>query len=189
MNDNVKPGDSDTPSADATKNADVQDLNSVLASWDKPEDSKTDDVKPAAAPVVTQSFGDAEYAVDKTVSRVKGDLDLPDDVVRQYLKGLADENKGFDNAFAERGENPEKWEAVLNSVAENYQKVMSHKKVSADQVAADINDKGLAAAVLTARTSAGSGDTDAIDWPALSDSEFEVKKQEIFRLAEQGKLK
>ena len=185
MTDKEKPGDSDVTAEAAPKDADKKDLNSVLASWDETDES-SDTETPEATPSTTQSLGDMEYARDKAVTAIKGDLDVPDSFVLNYLVGLSTENEGFDTAFRERLMKPEKWEAALNKVAEDFHKTMKPEK-PADTPK---DDTGLAAAVHAARTTdAGGGGLDDIDYGSLSDTDFQLKKAEIFRLAERGELK
>jgi len=186
MNDDAKPGDSDTPPAGADKNADKASLNSLLDSWDEPKDSDKQVAPEPGAADVMQSLGDTQYLADKAVTKVKGDLDVEDEFVRSYLVGLFSENEALDTAWKEQNVKRDKWAAVLDEVADTFQKTMKGKQAMPDVP----DDKGLAAAVHSARDSdAGGGELDNLNWATMSDSDFEAKKTEVFRLAEEGKLK
>lgn len=187
MNDQVKPGASDTPPAGADKNADKSDLNSLLESWDdKPKaDSEVapkGDDNPLAAEVARLSY---EREMDKLVPIVKGDLKVSDKFVETYMNMRANDDQRlrtlWDNRHERRSEFDQAMKAMADELTTEIGKPLEEKPPT---------DSGLAAAIHTAKENAAAGgELDTLDFGGLSDYDFALKKAEVFRLAEQGKLK
>jgi hypothetical protein len=190
MNDQVKPGDSDTPPEGAEKNTDKNDLNSLLASWeDKPKDSK-EDPKPKgeesglAAEVARLTY---EREMDKLIPIVKGDLKVSDKFVEAFMNMRANEDQRLRSLWDNRHERRPEFEQAMTALGEDLKKEIG---APVKETPPGGDDKGLAAAFHAAKESqAAGGGLDDLDFSTMSDTDFGFKKAEIFRLAEQGKLK
>lgn len=189
MSDDKKPGDSDTQPEGAEKIADKDDLNDLLASWDdKPKDGKEDpkpkgDESGLAAEVARLSY---EREMDKLIPTVKGDLKVSDKFVEAYMNMRANEDPRLQSLWDKRHERRADFDKAMSLLGDDLKK----------EIGAPVkepkpgDDKGLAAAFHAAKESgAAGGELDDLDFSTMSDTEFGFKKAEIFRLAEQGKLK
>ncbi len=190
MNDEVKPGDTDALSADAPKDTDKSDLNSLLESWDdKPKPSsddtppKTDD-NPLAAEVARLSY---EREMDKLIPMVKGDLKVSDRFVEAYMNMRANDDQRLRSLWDNRHDRRSDFDQAMKAMADELATEIGKPP---DKDPPDDGKGGLAAAVHAAReVIAAGGELDTLDFGGLSDHDFALKKAEVFRLVEQGKLK
>lgn len=191
MTDDKKPGDSDTPPEGADKSTDKDGLNDLLASWDeKPKADSKDDTPPKgddsvlAAEVARISY---EREMDKLIPMVKGDLKVSDKFVEAYMNMRANDDSRLRSLWDDRHNHRAEFDQAMTALSEDLKAEVGAPEAAK---APKGDDKGLAAAVHSARTvDAGGGDLNDLDFSSMSDTDFGFKKQEIFRLAEQGKLK
>ena len=183
-----KPDDSKQTAKAAGPDKDDDDLNKVLASWDednsdskKPKPAKKDD-SPLAKEVAQMRY---KLEMRDIIPIVKGKLAVDDKLVEAYVNMRGGEDPRLLDLWDNRDNNRSAFETAMKALGGDFAKVMSKKEE--DRPLED--DKGLAAAAHMARVSkVGSGDLDNLNFGTMSDTEFAFKKQEIFRLAKQGKL-
>lgn len=187
-NETEKPDGSETESKDTGKGEGTKDLNTLLAEWEG-EGSKTKD-KPKSDDAVLQHLADLSYKVDipKVIGLVKGDLDISDRAVENYINGRAGRDEKLLKLWNDRDSNREAFEEAMlklhDELKEDFK--LESKKESPK---ADKDDDKLSAAVRGARSVQSTGtDLDNVDFGSLSDHDFALKKQEVFRLAGAGKL-
>ena len=193
MNDDKKPGDSDTPPEGADTNTDKDGLNDLLASWDdKPKaDSKADDTPPKSddsglvEEVARLSY---EREMDKMIPMIKGDLKVSDKFVEAYMNMRANDDPRLRSLWEDRHSHRADFEKAMTMLSDDLKAEVSAPAGKEPKPADD--DKGLAAAVNRAKQiDAGSGGPEDKDVGSMPDGEFALYKAEVFRLAEQDKLK
>lgn len=187
MTDEAKPGNSDSTSSGGTGKADQQTLSELLATYEKGGDTtKASDNTALANEVAMLSY---ENEMNKLIPRVKGNLPVSDDMVEMFINSKAKDSKIAD-AWDNRRSNPAAWNAIADSFVDEFKSFTKANGIGTQEEAEPDDDKGLAAAVRTARQTAPSSNSyEAVEWGNLSDTEFELKKREVFRLAADGKLK
>ncbi|MEE9158910.1 MAG: hypothetical protein V3U60_11050 [Gammaproteobacteria bacterium] len=189
MNDELKPDGSDAQAAAAAEESESKSLDSLLASWDdkpKPSSEEKPSVDGESALISEVARLSYEREMDKLIPVVKGDLKISDKFVEAYMNQRANDDPRlrtlWDNRHDRRAEFDQAMQAMAGELATEVGKPVEDKP-------ADDKD-ALAAAIHTARIKdAGGGELGDIDFGSLSDSDFELKKAEVFRLAETGKLK
>jgi hypothetical protein len=194
MTTDSKPGDSDAPSADAPKDADKTSLNDVLASWDDGESkgSATDDAMAgmsdkAKLDLLMKRQGDVEdrNELERIVPVIKGDLNIPSDIVEGYVRQRAINDQRLNDLWINRDTRRAEFDQAVQALATEFQGALKPKSKAEPKP-----DKGLAAAVHSAReVPAGDSGFDSVDWANLSDSEFQVQKSLVYKAAELGQLK
>lgn len=202
MSDETKPGESDASSENTSEAADeAKSLTDLLKEWDddstsvQADDKKSDDDKQDTR-MARLEARESQRDMDALVQKVKGDLDVDDWIVQAWVLNEAANNPKMDKLWDDR----ENRQADLNKIVSKAL-IPGFKKYAEDKIlpptddADKTNDKKsasskLGAAVRGARDSkvtTGSG-LDDVDWGSLSDSEFEAKKQEVFKKAAAGEL-
>lgn len=182
---NESKSENESGSEDAGKVSDSDKLNALLAKWD--DDGKTEKSEKKEVDVA-QEIGALRYEIDipKVVKQVKGDLEVSDDFVEAYVNGVASKDQRLLKLWDGRKSDPGAFDEAM---AELNKKLSKELKVKSDDKEKD-DDKGLAAAARMARDSKTPDNSlDDVNFGQLSDSEFALKKQEVFRLAKAGKLK
>ena len=161
---------------------DSDDLTSLVKDYEDRSGNKS------AKKESAEGFGVAsEYLADKAISAVKGNLDVPDTFVRRHLLGQLNDDQEFQEAWFGQLEDRGRWEKALARVTEEFQGLMKPKEP--ENKGAQDNDKVAAAARSAREIKQPAGHTlDDVNWAELSTSEFEAKKQEVFRRAAAGTL-
>lgn len=186
-----EPGKSDTPSKEASENSgDKKDLNSLLADWDNPEKAKaapeTDELKALKDQVKSLQELEGQRSYDSEmksfiVPTIKGDLEVSEDYIEYWVNKQADGDPRLIKLFNERSERKADFRKAIEAMAPEFKKHAESEGMVAQ--------KGLANAVKAARESDSTpSGMDNVDFGSLSDQEFALKKAEVFRLAEAGKL-
>lgn len=180
---------SDTTSKEASEtHGDKKDLNTLLADWDEPEAKKpeTDELKALKDQIksLTEAEGQRSYDSEMTnfiVPTIKGDLEVSEKYIEFWVNQQADGDPRLIKLFNERGERKADFRKAIEAMVPEFK-----KHAEAEGMVAQ---KGLAAAVKAARASDSTpSGMDDVDFSSLSDQDFALKKAEVFRLAEAGKL-
>lgn len=83
------------------------------------------------------------------VRRVKGDLNVPDAMIKGFLNAQA-ENESFQRAWRERDENPSAWDKAIDAARQDATKVFVNQKVdegvTSSRTAVEASVKGSASA-------------------------------------------
>lgn len=180
----------DAPAKAEPESAEKPTLDSLLADWEKgaskkeaPTNAPDPDVADRLAALegeLTQKIIDTEI-----VPLIKGDLDVPDKVVRGYLAESAAENPKLNDLFRDRHANKAKFQEALNSVRDEFQKEMSVAKPKKAP-----KDNSLAAAVASAREATPADNSfDGMDFSSMSDQKFAQTKRAVFKAVQAGQLK
>lgn len=181
---------SDAAAAAQPENDEKPTLDSLLADWES-GDSKKEASTNAPDPDVTDRLAALEGELTQKiidteiVPLIKGDLDVPDKVVRGYLAESAVENPKLNDLFRDRHANKAKFQEALNSVRDEFQKEMSVLKPKAAP-----KDNSLAAAVAAAReTPPADNSFEGMDFSSMSDQKFAQTKRAVFKAFQAGQLK
>lgn len=187
--------DSDTPKGK---------LEELLASW---EPKGTDGGKKPKESDVTKRLEQLEAAVTRTsyesdmksiVAQVKGELEVDDWIVEAWINKRADSDPKLVKLWEERDTEKAQFQKVIQSLGPEFQeyakgkilpKVEPKNEEVKDKEDKKGSDKGLAAAVRNSRDASPSSGYDDTKWASLGESDFALKKAEVFRLARAGKLK
>jgi hypothetical protein len=212
--DKGQPGKPDQGSNSPPKGADTPkgDLEKALASWDAPKGTdggdagkkpaetttKDDEITALRAEVSRQSY---ESDMKALVTQVKGDLDVDYEDVERWLNTKADKDPRLTKAWDERHTNKARFQEVAKALVPEYQeyaasfakrvaKPAEGKKDEDDGKDAGKGDKGLAAAIRSARdASPTGGQFEDVKWGSLSDHELAAKKHQVFSAAKRAALK
>lgn len=157
-------------------------LDDLVKSYEKvaPQQSEMAARVAALEGELTQNIIDTEI-----VPKIKGDLDVPDKIVRGFLDQSAAENPKLNEFFRNRKSSPKDFSEALDSVKEEFQQMMGKKTEELEKQ----DDKGLAAAAAAAREATPADSSfDNISWGSLSEHEFEARKAEVFKALRDGKI-
>lgn len=183
-----KPGDSDVTAEAAPTETDKKGLNDLLASWDDTPKDSSDDAPKGDKSALAEEVGRMSYQleIDKLIPKVKGDLKISDKFVEAYMNMRANDDPRLRTLWDDRHNRRAEFDLAMTAIGEELKKEVG----SAPKEVVEADDtKGLAAAVHAAREgNTGDGGFDTVNWGGLSDSEFALKKAEVFRLAESGQL-
>ena len=204
MSKETKPGAPDADQIDLPEDTDeAKSLTELLAEYDDvdatPEESgdkKPDDDKQDVRMARLEARED-ERDMDALVQRVKADLDVDNWIVRAYILNEAANSPKMDALWDHRETRKADLDKIVKQALIPGFKKYAEEKIlpQADETEDDPKPKSgqrrLAAAVKGARESGKSSGSslDDTDWSALSPSEFEAKKQEVFKAAAAGTLK
>lgn len=131
------------------------------------------------------------------ITTLKGDLlHLPDGFVEYWLNDLADKNQDLQDIWDNRSTNRGKFDELVKDLAPKFQayakEFIAASKAEPEKSDKPDKDKGLGAAVRSAKEVTPSTGFDDIQWGALSEPQFALKKAEMFRWMKQqhaeGKL-
>lgn len=179
-------------SATAKSESDAKpDLDAALAQWDDDKEGP----KKAEPESADRRIDAIEYRQEMAtaIPRVKGDLDISDDMVEAFMNMKASRDKRLDRAYAERETNRAGWDKALDALHEDLKKATQGKGKKSDTKAdkeGDKDDKGLAAAARMARESTSSGTGfDSVDWTNLSDQQFAIQKSKLFKAVANGEVR
>ena len=166
----------DTPDAEKPESG---NLDKLLAEYNA-EPKKASEPDPQVAQLLErENRRDLNSVV---APKMKGDLDVDDDLALGYLFAKAAKDKDLEDKFQNRHENPGEWDKALDGVSTEFQEKMGTSKKS--------DDGGLAAAANMARESKTPSDPfEGVDWNALSDTELAMKKSQVFKALKAGTLK
>jgi len=187
--------DQDDSSGDA--GAGAKSLEALFAEWDEHKDTSDGDKvsKPALPSEILDRLSNLERAeVDRSyksdmtgmVAAVKGDLKIDDFIVESWINQRADGDERLVELWKDRDSKRPQLKAVTDTLRGEFADWAKDKKLSDDKSAG----RKLSAAVASARD-AGDSDTGTLgntDWAGLSDTDFALKKAEVFRMAENGSL-
>ncbi len=205
MNDNTKPGDSDVAPNKPPENADTEGALSKLLDEFDAGAPKADSNKPAdqsdevaalkeQVNVLVQREADRSYKSemnDFIIPTLKGDLEIDNFYVEAWANNKASEDPRLQKLWDERGTNKTEFQQAIKLLAPEFQKSLEGKIVVKNSPDNDAGaESQLASAVRQARESNSkpSSVNDA-NLGAMSDQEFQLHKQEVFRLQMEGKLK
>lgn len=193
MTDNDKPSDSDSAASAADQNADdPKSLDDLLASW---KEGATDD-KPAAkkpdSDALLQHVANLSYKLEMkdVIPTVKGELPVTDKFVENYINMRATENAKLSELWDNRDSRRAEFDEAVKAMTGEFADFAKENGIGKPKVTDADDDKGLAAAAHMARsTQAADTGLDSVNWSGLSDTDFALRKQEVIRMAESGKLK
>jgi len=174
------------------ENPDKPTLDDLLADWDKRaekggEKPGSDKTEAMAREVARLSY---KLEMKDIIGKVKGDLPVSDDFVETYVNMRAEKDARLQELWDNRDDNRRAFDEAMSEIGKEFQDFAKQNGFKVESEDKGNDDKGLAAAARMARESQPSGSgLDNVDFGSLSDSEFGFKKQEVFRLAEAGKLK
>lgn len=205
MSKETKPGAPDADQAGPPEDADeAKSLTELLAEYDDVDatpkesgDEKPDDDKQDVRMARLEARED-ERDMDALVQRVKGDLDVDNWIVRAYILNEAANSPKMDALWNDREARKADLDKIVKQALIPGFKKYAEEKIlppEADDTGDDPKPKSgqrrLAAAVKGARESGKSSGSslDDTDWSSLTPSEFEAKKQEVFKAAAAGTLK
>jgi hypothetical protein len=205
MNDKTKPGDSDVTEATSPENTDTgKSLDDLLAEFDdkgtKQADSKESDQGEIAAlkeqvNVLLEREADRSYKGemnDFIIPTLKGDLEIDDFYVEAWANKQAQDDPRLQALWDERGTKRAEFQKAITLLAPKFQKSLEGKILVNQKQSTDdsVNESELASAVRKARESNSTPTSlDDANLGAMSDQEFQLHKQEVFRLQMEGKLK
>lgn len=213
MVDKTTEGQSGKPDAERNASPETSDpprksLSALLSEWD--EKDKGDSGKPKGEPKgepkestddLIKRMERLEGALTKTsyetdmksvVETVKGDLDVDDWIVESWINRKADSDERLVKLWNERDTKKSQFDEVIKSLTPEFQEYAKNRilpKPDEDKDEGKKPDKGLAAAVRTARDASPSSGYEDLDLGSLSERDYALKKAEIFRAARAGKLK
>jgi hypothetical protein len=204
MNDKAKPGDSDTADTQSSENADTgNSLDDLLDEFDKgvksADSGKSDSTEIAALKeqvnVLLEREADRSYKSEMTdfiIPTLKGDLEIDDFYVEAWANKKASDDPRLQTLWDERGTKKAEFQKAIGLLAPEFQKSLEGKIVVNPKNDADdsVDESQLASAVRRARESNLTPTSlDDVNLGAMSDQEFQLHKQEVFRLQMEGKLK
>lgn len=179
---------SNEPPKEVSEEEGAQDLDSLLAEFeqeDEPsEPEKTSLNKEDLEEVVsyiksekeTRLREQASKDLEATVKNVKGDLKVPDELVKGLLHVKASDNPQMLKAYQNRGKNPAAWAKVEKNLNRELKKLLEGLGDKSEE-----NKKRVADAVRNAKSE--SPDVAPESFGKLSNSEFSALKQKLFKQA------
>jgi len=201
MNEQTKPGDSDVAGQQPPENAETgKSLDELLNEFDKgaksADSTPTDQSEVAALKeqvnVLLQREADRSYKSemnDFIVPTLKGDLEIDNFYVEAWANKKASEDPRLQTLWDERGTRKAEFQQAITLLAPEFQKSLEGKIV-VNKPDDDSGQSQLASAVRQARESNSTPTSlDDANLGAMSDQEFQLHKQEVFRLQMEGKLK
>lgn len=184
----------DEQSTDTTLSADVagaqeeKTVDQLLAEFDttEPEKQETVNQEPAQTkldPNQEQEIAnrvrekiELENELDKTITDIKGDLDVDADYVRWTLDNMAQKDERVLKAFLARGTKPSAWNAIVEQVKSD---------MSAKYGKPTGTDKEKIASAVHSATQT-SGTSRDVNIKKLSNEEFEMNKESLLAKALKG---
>ena len=183
---------SDAKSADGSESADKDRLSKLLASWDDDKSEKKAGLKNDG---LATELAHLKYRIEMKdiIPAVKGDLAVPDKFVETYINSKADQDQKLMKLWDERDTRRSEFDAAIKALSGDFVEFCKASGIKVGEkvdVKDEKDDKGLAAAARMAReTQSKSSSMDDLNWGAMSDTEFALKKREVIRMAESGKFK
>lgn len=196
----------DSTSKEATgKSADARSktLDDLLSEWDEVAakgnegDGKTSEAtqesKDSKALMeridrLERERAETQYRSDmsRVVDMVKGDLDVDGFLVESWVNQRAEQDDRLVKLWENRTSRKREFDAAMKALASEFGDWAKERGLAKDEKQAR---RSLASAVANAReSSTGNNTMSDINFGALNDSEFALKKAEVFRMAETGQL-
>ena len=117
---------------------------------------------------------------ENIIPKVRGDLDLDDTLVKGYVNQRATDDPRLMEVWDKRKSDPKAFEDMLGALSGE----LAEKFGSSSDAGRAVN------AVRKSRESTPSlGGFDNVDWAGMSDSDFELRKREVYKAAEKGQLR
>lgn len=177
---------------DPPENPEKPSLEQLLESWDKGVEKGGDKPSSDKTEAMAREVARLSYKLEMKdiIGKVKGDLPVSDDFVETYVNMRAEKDARLQELWDNRDGNRRAFDDAMSEIGKEFRDFAKQNGFQAPSEDKGDDDKGLAAAARMARETKPSGsDLDNVDFGSLSDSEFGFKKQEVFRLAQAGKLK
>lgn len=184
-------GGSKTPPENPEKPASLTDL---LDEWDKRGEKPPDKATPP-------DIGDRMSAVEErlaseaykkemvdVVDVLKGDLEVDKFFVEAWINKQADDDTRLRDLYTNRDAEPGRWRQAVTALKPEFEAYVKDNPIP--KAPPPVEGKGVGAAVRAAKDSpnASSLTEEGEGYGDLSDSDFALKKAEVFRLAKAGKL-
>ncbi len=202
----------DSPASAGTDAASPDDLAKFLASWDDDGEGKAspgkgdlkgDQPKGAesaaelrdrlAAMEATLARTDYQNAMGKAVEQVRGDLDVDDFLVEAWLNRKAENDPRIVEVWNNRDRNQAAFDETLRLMSSEFRKYAVERKLAAgakgEKDTSDTSGNEAKAARAGARSAgAPRGDDQYGSLSGLDDNAFALKKAEIFKAVQEGRL-
>ena len=181
----VTPPESESQTTDQGNNAQMNDLDTLLANFDKdftqetPEQPKPDDrvtmlettVNTLLTEKVTADINNAVSTVQKELS--DSPVKVPDQIIDDILNGMASKDRRFLSAFRNRVNDPGGWNKVLKATAEKIKKDLSTTNQVDERMTSD--REAVAAVIRGSKTVVPR--EEAPNFNTMSDQQFENWKR------------
>lgn len=188
MTETAKTENSDSTSSGATENDSKPDLESLLAGYGKgggkaattgAPDGVLDEIKSLRADLAQRDYRDAMD--DIVIPTLKGDMNVPTDYVEYWANKAAEADPRLLELWDDRKNNPTAFKEAIDALAPKFAESVTKQFGGGDP-------KKLLSTVKSSRETDGSpaDSFDEVNWPSLSDTDFELKKRELFRAVERG---
>ena len=171
---------------DQKNGAQVDNLDTLLANYDKEFDQKTTpETKPDDARVMalettvnTLLAEKASTDINNAISTIQKELSdspvkLPDHMIDDILNGMASKDKRFLNAFRNRANDPAGWNGILKATAEKLKKDFHESNRVDEKITGD--REAVAAVIRGSKTVALKEEVP--DFNTMTDSQFEYYKR------------
>lgn len=164
------------PSGDSDKSLTKDELSEKLSRIENIERLLTQEQKTKAEQAAAKAF-------DETVTAIKGDLDIPDVLVKGFLQQKALDNPKLQHAYADKEVNTSQWAKVEASLQKELHSLLDslpNKEVTETR-------NQVASAVRNAKsTTPNSNPENFKTIGQKSDTDFETYKRELFKGAMKG---
>lgn len=198
-NDTASSGNTDQGSKNTEQGADTgnkRSLSQLLDEYDKgsgadgkkeppPDEGLKRKVDALEAEAAERSY---QSGIEGVIKTLKGDLEVDDFIVESWANKQAADDPRLQKLWEERASRKKEFNEAIEALKPEFQKYAQEKILGKESSGG--NNNSLVAAVRNARDSdPGGGEMDDVKWGGLSDSDFALKKAEVFRLAKAGELK
>lgn len=122
------------------------------------------------------------------VPTVKGELEIDDELVRDWILKRADKDPELTELWQHRDKQRSKFDEAIKGLAPEFQKYAEAKNLLHGESSNRSGNKLKAALRSSRETPTGLRDYSTADLEAMNDHEFNLHKAEVFRLAASGQL-
>lgn len=186
--------------------AGAKSLDDLLASWESPSSDNSGDDRSSVDKAAPSDKTDPQEAriraleeqlaasayrneMASVVSTVKGDLEVDDDLVEYWVNKRAESDPRLVSLWENRDGNAGRFKSALNALKEEFGEFAKERLVVGQAQNRESSRRAASAVAGARETPSGMAHgLDNVNWGSLGDSEFALKKAEVFRLQSAGKL-